>query len=454
MINKILLLVAILPVFAQAQKSAIVEKYVEEGLQNNLVLHQESLEIKKSVETIRQAKALFYPRLSFNPTYSYALGGRRLNFPVGDLLNPAYKSLNELTGTNQFPTNIENVNELLAPTNFHDTKVNVQYSIYNPEIKYNYLIQKSLLSAQEARKRVVENELRYNIETAYYQYLQSLEAVKIFENSAAVLGELVKLNKKLVANNTATKDVVFSSEYEASKIVQQKLEADNNSRVARAYFNFLLNRDLAQDIIVDSALVEADVMDVEGMDQLSGLQDKAKASRSELKQFDMSIEAARHAIVLQQKAAALPSLFVGGNAGFQGYGYTFKNQAYMIMQAGLQWDIFKGYERKSKIQQAKIQSDLLQTKKTDTEKQIELQTTQAYYDFVSAGQAQKAVQDGMLHASQYFKVIDSRYRNGNVLLIEFIKAQNDLQTARLQQVFAKYDVLIKRSILDKITVEP
>ncbi|MCE7041131.1 TolC family protein [Dyadobacter sp. CY312] len=454
MINKILLLITILPLFAQAQKSDVLENYVEEGLQNNLSLHQESLEIKKAMEVIRQAKALFYPRLSFNPTYSYAAGGRRLNFPVGDLLNPAYKSLNELTGTNQFPTNIENVNELLAPTNFHDTKVNVQYSIYNPEIKYNYLIQKSLLSAQEAKKKVVENELRYNIETAYYQYLQSLEAVKILDNSAAVLGELVKLNKKLVANNTATKDVVFSSEYEASKLVQQKIEAGNNSRVARAYFNFLLNRDLANDIIIDSTLINADMIDFGGGDQLTELKEKAKAGRGELKQFDMSIEAARHAITLQQKAASLPSLFVGGNAGFQGYGYTFKNQAYMIMQAGLQWDIFKGFERKSKIQQAKIQADLLQTKKTDTEKQIELQTTQAYYDFVSAGEAQKASHDGMLNASQYFKVVDSRYRNGNLLLIEYIKAQNDVQTARLQQVITKYDVLIKRSVLDKITVEP
>ena len=454
MINKILLLIAILPVFAQAQKSGILENYVEEGLQNNLSLHQESLEIKKSVEAIRQAKALFYPRLSFNPTYSYAAGGRRLNFPVGDLLNPAYKTLNELTGTNQFPTNIENVNELLAPTNFHDTKVNVQYSIYNPEIKYNYLVQKSLLSAQEAKKKVVENELRYNIETAYYQYLQSLEAVKILDNSGSVLGELVKLNKKLVANNTATKDVVFSSEYEASKLTQQKIEAENNSRVARAYLNFLLNRDLGNDIIVDSTLINAELIDFGGTDQLTGLKEKARTGRGELKQFDMSIQAARHAITLQQKAASLPSLFIGGNAGFQGYGYTFKNQAYMIMQAGLQWDIFKGYERKSKIQQAKIQADLLQTKKTDTEKQIELQTTQAYYDFVSAGEAQKASYDGMLNASQYFRVIDSRYRNGNVLLIEYIKAQNDVQTARLQQVITKYDVLIKRSILDKITVEP
>jgi len=437
-----------------AQKSEILDAYVEAGLRNNLSLQQESLEIKKAVETIRQAKALFYPRLTFAPTYSYAAGGRRLNFPVGDLLNPAYKSLNELTGKNQFPTNIENVDVLLAPTNFHDTKVSVQYSIFNPEIKYNYLIQKTLMSAQEAKKRVVENELRYNIETAYYQYLQSLEAVKILTNSRLVLNELVRLNKKLVANNTITKDVVFSSEYEVSKIVQQKVEAENNNQVAKAYFNFLLNRNLTEGILVDSTLINTGAIDFQGLNTLSGLTGLALVSRQELKQLDLSIDASSQAIDLQQKSASLPSLFIGGNVGFQGFGYTFKDQSYVAGQVGMSWDIFKGFERKSKIQQAKIQTEILQTKKTEVEKQIELQTTQAYYEFVSSKEAQAASLDGLNNASQYFKIIDSRYRNGNVLLIEFVKAQNDVQTAQLQQSISKYDVLIKRSMLNKVTAEP
>lgn len=163
----------------QAQHSAILEEYVQEGLKNNLALKQENLEIQKVLENIQQAKALFYPRVTFAPTYSLAAGGRRLQFPVGDLLNPVYSTLNKLTQTSVFPQ-IDNVDELLAPNNFHDTKITVQYSIYNPEVQYNYLIQKTLLTAQEAKKKVYENELRYTIEGAYYQYLQASEAIKIF----------------------------------------------------------------------------------------------------------------------------------------------------------------------------------------------------------------------------------------------------------------------------------
>jgi len=456
MINRTLLGVglALISGFASAQKSVILEAYVQEGLANNLSLKQESLEIGKAAEAIRQAKALFYPQATFAPTYSYAAGGRRLDFPVGDLLNPAYKSLNELTGKNQFPTNIENVNVLLAPTNFHDTKVSIQYSIYNPEIKYNYLIQKNLLSAQEAKKRVVENEIRYSIETAYYQYLKTLEAVKILDSSRNVLDELVRLNKKLVANNTLTNDVVFSSEYEVSKLTQQQSEMSKNRRVAQAYFNFLLNKSLAEEILVDTTFATYGAFSYDGLLALPELTGKAVANRQELKQLGMSIEASQNSIRLHQMAASRPSLFVGGNVGFQGYGYTFKNQAYMVGQVGLQWNLFKGYERKSKIQQAKIQTDLLKTKQTEVEKQIELQATQAFYDLSATKEMQAAAEDGSKKARQYFRVIDSKYRNGNVLLIEYVKAQNDVVTSQLQELVTKYDVLIKKAMLDKITAEP
>ena len=456
MINRALLGVgmALISGYALAQKSMILEEYVQEGLVNNLSLKQESLEIGKAAEAIRQAKALFYPQATFAPTYSYATGGRRLDFPVGDLLNPAYKSLNELTGRNQFPTNIENVNILLAPTNFHDTKVSIQYSIYNPEIKYNYLIQKNLLSAQEAKKRVVENEIRYSIETAYYQYLKTIEAIKILDNSRTVLDELVRLNKKLVANNTITNDVVFSSEYEVSKLIQQQSEMTKNKRVAQAYFNFLLNKSLGDEILVDTTIATSVFFNYNFAPALPELTGKAVANRQELKQLDMSIEASHNSIRLHQMAAARPSLFIGGNVGFQGYGYTFKNQGYMIGQVGLQWSLFKGFERKSKIQQAKIQTDLLKTKQNEVEKQIELQATQAFYDLTSTKETQVAADDGSKKATQYFKVVDSKYKNGNVLLIEYLKAQNDVVTSQLQQIVTKYDVLIKKAMLDKITAEP
>ena len=444
------------PFWSRAQPAppptTLLEGYVQEGLRNNLALKQEGYEIRRVAESLTQAKALFYPRVAFNPTYSLAAGGRRLEFPVGDLLNPAYATLNKLTGQDRFPTNIPNVNQLLAPNDFHDTKFTIQYTLYNTDIQYNYLIQKNLLSAQEARKRVVENEIRYGIQTAYYQYLQTLEGLRIYDNARSTLRELARLNEKLVANNVATKEIVSQARYELSKVDQQVAVAEKNRETARAYVNFLLNRDLAAPLLIDSTLAQVKAPTAEN--GLADLQQSAVRNRQEVSQLGYSLKVARTSVKLSEANATIPNLYVGVNAGFQGFGYTFRNQAYAVAQLGLQWDLFRGYEKRSKIQQAKIQTNLLQTRLAELGKQIQLQVLQAYYDLDAANESLVATQSGVANAEQTFRIVDSKYRNGQALLIEFLRVQNDRLTAQLQLSLAREDVLVKRAALDRAVANP
>ena len=454
-IRRIGYLIALLPITLTAQpipltsaapQSTILDGYIREGLANNLGLRQESLDIRRVTESLNQARSLFYPRLAFNPTYSVAAGGRRLQFPVGDLLNPVYRTLNQMSGSERFPTNVPNVDEQLTPNNFHDTKVTFQYALFNTDVQYNYLIQKELISAQEARKSVIENELRYSIATAYFQYLQSLDAVRIIENARLVLSELARLNEKLVNNNVATKEILTSARYEISKVDQQLATAGKNRETARAYLNFLVNRDLTAPVAVDSSLTK---ILPESSEILPDLQQTALRERQELAQLGGSLRAAQTAVRFSEANATIPNLYIGGNAGFQGFGYTFRNQAYAIAQVGLQWDLFRGYEKRSKIQQAKIQTDALQTRLQDVQRQIQLQVLQAWYDLNAANESLAATQSGIVNADATFRVIDSKYRNGQALLIEFLRYQNDRLTAQLQHSLARTDVLVKRAALDR-----
>ncbi len=435
----------LLPGFAQAQ-SPVLDAYVKEGLQSNLALKQENLELEKSIESLQQARALYLPRMYINATYTLAGGGRRLQFPVGDLLNPVYATLNQMTGTDRF-LDIENVNEQLAPNNFHETTVAFQQSIFNSDIYFNYKIQKDLVSAQMARRNVYENELKYSIAGAYYQYLQTLEARKIFDQSRIVLQELLKLNQKLVANTMATKDVVYSAEYEISKIDQQLAGAEKNEQTARSYFNFLLNRDLNAEIIADTTLNKS----AAAQTPVTELQQTALTNRQEVNQLTYSIKANENAIRLNRNNRLLPTVFVGGSVGYQGFGYVFdSSQQYAVAQFGLQWNIFKGGEKKSKEQQSRIQSELLNSKFAEVQQQIRLQVTQAYYDWQAAEKSLVAAEEGLTKATQSFRIIDSRYRNNQALLVEFLRAENDVTTARLSAAIARYDVLIKQAQIDKV----
>ncbi|MDJ1491848.1 TolC family protein [Cytophagaceae bacterium DM2B3-1] len=436
--------VLLFPSMLYAQ-SAVLEDYVKEGIKSNLTLRQENLELEKSMETLTQVRALYMPRVYLNATYTLAYGGRRLQFPVGDLLNPVYATLNQMTGTDKFPS-VQNVDIQLAPNNFQETTIAFQQSIFNSDIYFSYKIQKDLVSAQLARRNVYENELRYTIVGAYYQYLQTLEASKVLTQSKTILQELLKLNQKLVANNTATKDVVFSSEYEISKIEQQLAFAEKNEQTARSYFNFLLNRDLASSILVDSAAYTS-----AAQTSLTDLEQTALSNRQEIQQINHSIKANENNIRLNRNNRLLPNVFVGGSVGYQGYGYTFdSSQQYAIAQFGLQWNIFKGGEKRSKEQQSRIQANLLSSKFTELQQQIRLQVTQAYYDLQASRKSLTAAEEGLNKALQSFRIIDSRYRNNQALLVEFLRAENDVTTARLSVSIARYDLQAKQAQLNKV----
>src|ERR671919_30564 len=76
---------------------------VAEALENNLGLAQEHLSVEQAEAGVREARGRFFPTLSLDSRYSEQSGTLNL----GDFVNPAYAALNEVTATNQFPTDLD-----------------------------------------------------------------------------------------------------------------------------------------------------------------------------------------------------------------------------------------------------------------------------------------------------------------------------------------------------------
>lgn len=427
-------------------QSNILQTYINQGLESNLSLKQENLELQKALKSIDIAKSNLFPKISFAPTYSLAAGGRKLEFPIGDLLNPVYSSLNKLTNTNNFPQ-VENVNQQLAPNNFHDTKFAIQYPIFNPDIKNNIVVQKEILQSEYSKKRFLEYELKHNIEHAYYQYLQSLEAVKIYGNSKSVLQDLNILNQKLLANHVILKDVLLTSEYELEKLEQQITEANKNNDLAKAYFNFLINRSLEESILADTNLIQ----NLPIVSDLGFYSQASFSNRPEFDQINSGKRVNQSLLNLQEKNAKLPQVFVGVNTGFQGFGYSFSNQAYLVAQLGLTWDLFHGYEKKHKIEQTKISTEILNVKLEEVKSQMQLQVLQKYKELQASISNLSTAKGGIEKTQKIYDLINSRYKNGNAIFIEVSKAQNDLMLAKLMESINKYDIWVKYADLKKVS---
>ena len=125
---------------------------------------------------MKEARALFLPNVSFGASlFTKQTVAAPSTFRSGDLLNPVYKSLNQLTGSTKFP-NLQNKSVLLTPDDYYDARFRTTLPLVNAEIYYNEKIKKETISSNRAAVNVYKRELVKEIKTAYYRYYQADKA--------------------------------------------------------------------------------------------------------------------------------------------------------------------------------------------------------------------------------------------------------------------------------------
>jgi outer membrane protein TolC len=438
-----LLLLSLLSWLSGIAQSPPLDRYVDLALVNNLALQRQDLAYEQSQQALREAKGLFFPQVSFIANYTLAAGGRTLDFPVGDLLNPAYATLNQLTESQQFPTNIENVSEQFLPNHFHETKLRLIQPIFNPEIYFNRQAKAEQVRMSEAQRDAYRRELTRDLRVAYFQYLQSHEVMAIYAETGELLRELLRTNRSLVANDKATPEIIAQAEYQLAQWQSDRAAAEQQQRSARAYVNFLLNRPLQTDLERDSTFSSGQ----QGLADLAALQGEAQQQRPELDQLSYAQAANQQALQLQQWRS-LPTVNLVIDAGFQGFGYTFdENQDFILGQVSLNWTLFSGLQRRAQVEQVRLQQQSLGLQSQALSQQINLQVQQAYDQLGQAQQQIEATQRGLRSAQQAFRLVQRQYQEGQANWLALTQARNDLTQAQLQQAIAHYTRLARQAEL-------
>ena len=427
----------------ESRSQGILDQYIKTGLENNQQLIREQLATKLQYEVERESRGGFMPNVFFDASYIWAEGGRLISVPAGDLVNPAYQGLNEVLGENRFPTDIENFDEQLLPNNFHETKIRLIQPILNSSIYYNYKAQSAQFSAQKAKQQAYENQLVKEIKLGYYNHLSALEQLEILRDTRELLEELLRVSRKLVANDKATKDVIYASQVEVNKMDSRIAAARKQVNTSRIYFNFLLSRGLNELIVVDTTSIG--ITQVEALDALD---QQALSTRSEISQLQYAIEASRNLVKLNQ-AYVIPGINLVGDVGYQGFDYTFDDQQdFWFVQVGLTWPIFRGFQNKSKIEQSIIREQQLNSDLIDLKNQISLEVAQAYYELVEAIETLNSRQAELTNAQENFRITGKKYGQGQALLVEYNEARTNYTTAQLNQSIAKYNLKMKEASLD------
>ena len=158
----------------QAQSDPL-DRYIQQALLHHGLIKEQSALIEEKKVGYALAKKLFSPEINLGTSYTLALGGRNIAFPIGDLLNPVNDALNDLTNSSKFPT-LENQTIQFLPNNFYDIRTRITQPIINPEIKIGQTIKREQIALQEMQRDIIERDVIRDVKKAYYQYLLTLQA--------------------------------------------------------------------------------------------------------------------------------------------------------------------------------------------------------------------------------------------------------------------------------------
>jgi outer membrane protein len=433
-ITRVLLLLTMVILFEGVTAQTSLDTYIQEGLKNNLVLQQKQIGLEKAMTSLKIANGMFMPTVGLIGNYTSGKGGRSISLPVGDLMNPVYATLNQLTESNQFPQ-IQNVDQNFFPYNFYDAKVRTSIPIINTDLVYNKKIQQQQTVLQEFEKEIYTRELIKNIKVAYFNYLGATEAINIFRNAMTRANESKRVNESLLANGKGLYAYVLRSESEIENIKSQILDAEKQAENAQLYFNFLLNRNGSEAILTEFDAEQ----EIQKINESSA--DASSMQREELKQMRGAV-AISETVVKMNKLFWAPRVsgFVDVGSQYQDWKFNSHSRYYLV---GVQLDVplFAGFTNRNKINRASLDRKSAELNYALVDRQLQMSTQIVKNSIETSFQNHQSALKQLEAAQSYQRLIEKGYKEGVNTFIETIDARNQLTSAQLNVTINQYRLL-------------
>lgn len=444
-----ILFISILFQLGFAQEDPL-EHYIKIGLKSNLALKQQEFSLEQSIKVLNEARGLYFPSIDIGARYTRAGGGRDITFPIGDLVNPIYKTLNQLLEAQgyppAFPEDIPNQTIPFIREKEHETRIRLVQPLFQPAIWNNYGLKSDLNKIEELRTTMYKRQLVNEIKRAYFNYLKAAQVVDLYKRIKEVQTENLRVSEKLFEAGKATQDVVFRARAELSGTEQEQMNVENLQRQGRSYLNFIINRPLEKEILIsDQAITQNPVAyDYESAKH------HAFTNREEIEQIKQAISATgKNAAIVRSRY--YPGLNAVVDYGFQGTEYRFnEHNDYWMASLVLEWNLFRGFQDNAKLEQVYLEKKKLSAREEEIRNQIELEVERIYDNLTVARKIIDVAKQQVESARSSFKIISKKYEEGVAAQVEYLDAQTTLANAAINAVISEYDYYITYANFERI----
>ena len=424
----------------------IADELVAEALESNLGLTAVQAGVDQRLAALDVARARFLPTIDLQLRYSQADGGREIEFPVGDLLNPAYASLNDLLVAHGQPSPfapVDNVSFNFLREREQDSMLRLTQPLYDARIGAERSGAAHSYDAARFGLAAYRLLLARDVRQAYYRWLAARESIGVLEATLGLARENERVNDSLHRNGKVTLDLKLRAEAERLEVEQRLLRARATESLARRYLNLLCNAPLVREPEA-AGVSDADLPRLAARIPASrgpALEDTALGHRAELRQLEASVAAAGES-ERAARAAMKPQVAFAVDAGSQGEDWNYGDQdPYVIASVIVRFNLFRGGGDRAAIRAARARSAELSAGQAHAEQQIRIEVQEAISDLEVAEASLATASRRVEAASAAYTIVAKKRDLGQVSPAEYLDAQRALTEARLNGNVTRFEAL-------------
>jgi outer membrane protein TolC len=403
------------------------EPMVNRAWEHNIMLQAKKFQLDAASSALKEAKSLYGPTVVFGTQYTLASGGRSINFPVGDLLNPVYGTLNQLTQTNAFPQ-IENVNEQFLPNNFYDARFRITQPIYYPDLANNKKLKAEAIATKELEVKAFKRELSKEVMIAYFSVMTSKKAIAIYESADTLITEAKRTTQSMIKNGIALPSALSRIENQASNNMSQKIDAMANHTNAISYFKFL------------TGMTKDEVIEEIGLPELPIIIDDKVGLREDIQQINQGIKMQSLAIE-KENNFYIPKIGAQLDLGSQDFDFGF--EPYALLGINLEVNIFDSKRNSYKKDAIKAEILSLESQKSHVEDLISLKIEIAKENVLSAINQANTYKSRITATDRIYQDVQKKYREGTANYLDLIDAQTQVTHINQQYNIAQNNAWVK-----------
>lgn len=412
------------PVFLLPAISQDFLPLVQKTWQHNNLLKAKNFQLESAGSALAEAKALYAPEVSFGMQYTLASGGRTIDVPVGDLLNPVYSTLNNLTQTNAFPS-IQNASEQFFPNNFYDARIRVTQAVYYPDLAINKKMKKESFRQKELEVKAYKRLLAKETMTAWFTAESAKRVIHVYLTNDTLLNEVVRSTKSMIQNGIALSSALSRIEIQQSGLKASLMEAETNRENALSYYTFVTGETKPEDVL---------------MPELPSLSTREFQEREEIQQMDIGKNMFSLAMD-KENAFYLPRVGAQLDLGSQDFDFGF--QPYVLFGLNLEMNLFDAKKHLHRKSSFKSEYMAMENQKQHAEDQFTLQREIARKNTETAINMAQTFQIRIQSAEKLYTDLYKKYREGSANYLELLDAQTQVTQIKIQYNLARYNAWIK-----------